>query len=95
MNDNQLTCFSDIGVSNADSLFTEDERRQLLALVEGGEVEAGEMAAKLRIVVAERRNYDPTATREALIDLAPTRTLAIDTTRRTPSEAAERIAKLF
>ena len=95
VSDKGLLRFADIGVSSADSLFTVEERRQLLALVERGKVEASEMAAKLRIVVAERRNYDPAATRAALIDLAPTRTLAIDTTRRSPAEAAERIAKLF
>ena len=73
----KISVFADIGVPEADEMFGQEETAQLLALVQGGEVSAAELAAKLHIVVAERRNYDPAATRDALIELAPTRTLIV------------------
>lgn len=91
----QMTSFADLGLTEVAEIFDDVEEARLLALVNEGEANAADLVAKLRIVIEERRNYDPAATRTALIDLAPTRTLAIDTTRHSPAEAAKRIARLF
>ena len=69
-----------MGAAEAAQLFSSDEQLGLLALVTQGSVSAQEMAAKLQIVVEERRNYDPAATRRALLNCAAERSLIIDTT---------------
>lgn len=76
----------------AASLFTKDEQPQLYQLVETGAVSAEELAAKLKIVAAERRNYDQDASRAALQKLAPDRTLVVDTSLYSPPEVARQIA---
>lgn len=94
-NADRAISFAELGLPEAGDLFDQAEEARLLALIGSAETSADDLIAKLRIVLEERRNYDPAATREALIDLAPTRTLAIDTTRNSPVEAAARIARLF
>lgn len=76
----------------AQALFSADERAQLMALVESGAVTAGDLRAKLAIVLEEKQNYDPAATRAALGEVAAGRALLIDTVRHTPAEAAAQIA---
>ncbi len=48
--------------------------------------------AALRIVDEERQNYDPAATRRALQEHAPGRTLLLDTTQHAPAALATQIA---
>lgn len=72
--------FAALGAAEAAQLFSSDEQRGLLALVTQGSVSAQEMAAKLQIVVEEKRNYDPAATRRALLNCAAERSLIVDTT---------------
>lgn len=84
--------FAALGVPEADALLSAAEQEALLALVARGETNGEELAAKLKIVVEERRNYDPAAAIVALRALAPQRTLVIDTTQHTPDEAAALIA---
>ena len=76
----------------AADLFSPAETQALLALLQDGRVGPEELAAKVRIVLAERANYDPDAARRALERLAPQRTLLVDTTRLDPQAAAHRIA---
>jgi hypothetical protein len=83
--------FAALGVAEAAQLFSNDEQRALLALVAQGSVSAQEMAAKLRIVVEERRNYDPAATRRALLNCAAERSLIIDTTHHSAKAVAQMI----
>lgn len=89
-------CFADIDLPDADALFAPDEREHLLALctppVGRGTVPVDELRAKLKIVVEERRNYDPTATRVALQTEAPERALVVDTTQVSATAAAAQIA---
>lgn len=83
-----IRSFADIGLPAAAELFGPSQERGLLALVRRGQVTGADLAAKLRIVVEERRNYDPDAALAALIDLASARTLVVDTTTHSPTEAA-------
>lgn len=72
----------------ANELFSAAEIETLLRLVESGQVTEDDLRAKLQIVCAERRNYDPTETLEMLRNVATLRSLFIDTTRHTPAQAA-------
>lgn len=78
--------------AEAQALFSPAERAQLLALVESGAVEAESLRAKLAIVIEEKRNYDPAATRAALLEHAADRALIIDTVRHSAEQAAAQIA---
>lgn len=95
--DRAIGSFAEIGFSEADALFSSAERVALLQLVVPpigqGMVAVADLLAKLKIVVEERRSYDPVETRNALTSLAPTRTLVIDTTQVSPTEAADQIAR--
>jgi hypothetical protein len=84
--------FASLGVPEATALLDAAEEKALLSLVRCGDMPASDLAGKLRIVVAERCNYDPSATRAALLAQAPERTIVVDTTTTTPAEAAGLIA---
>ncbi len=76
-------------------LFTREEQARLAALVSRGEVDRAELAAKIAIVAAERRNYDPHAAVEILRRQAPDRTVVVDTTTHSPAEVAAAIGELI
>ena len=76
-------------------LFTREEQIRLAALVSRGEVDRAELAAKIAIVAAERRNYDPHAAVEILRREAPDRTVVVDTTTHSPAEVAAAIGELI
>lgn len=80
------------GLGEGEELFTPEERAALLRLVSGGAVSGHDLRAKVKIVVEERRNYDPAATRRALERCAAGRSLVIDTTRHSPPAAARLLA---
>lgn len=75
-------------VPEGHDLFNREEKARLAALVGRGEVAGTELAAKIAIVAAERRNYDPDAAVEVLQYQAPERMVVIDTTTHSPAEAA-------
>lgn len=77
------------------ALFTQQEQERLAALVRRGEVDGAELAAKVAIVAAERRNYDPHAAAVILRREAPDRTVVVDTTTHSPAEAAAAISELI
>ena len=83
--------FADLGVPDAVALLTDQEQRALLEMVNAGEVSEADLQAALAIVVEERRNYDPTATRRALEEAAADRTLVVDTVADAPHDVALRI----
>lgn len=91
----EIATFADLGVAEASGIFDPDQERSLLALVHSGQISAADLASKLSIVTAERRNYDPDATLAALLAATPTRTLVVDTTQHTPQVAARRIVDLI
>ncbi len=85
--------FAGLGVTDAAGLFTPEEERALLALVETGAVTAADLRAKLQIVAEERRNYDPATTRAALLRWAGERALIIDTTHHRVDAVARLTAR--
>jgi len=89
--DAHLRDFQALGIPEARHLFSPDEEQSLLDLTRRGEVTAAELAAKLRIVVSERRNYDPAAAILALESVAPDRTLVVDTVINEPVTVAQEV----
>jgi hypothetical protein len=88
-----LTDFGTLGVPEAAELqlFSADEEQALLELVRRGEVEAGDLQDKLKILVEERRSYDETAMRALLTEQAADRTLIVDTTISSPPEVVRQV----
>ncbi len=91
----EMQRFVDLDVEGADALFTPQEQHILVDLVSSGEVTADDLRKALAIVVEERRNYDPTATRAALERIAPERTLVVDTVADAPHAVALKILELL
>ena len=90
-----LDNFTTLGIPEASRLFKPGEEQKILDWVRNGHCCAAELRDKLKIVVAERRNYDPDSTRAALEAIAPERTLAIDTTLHSPQEIAQTVLKFI
>jgi hypothetical protein len=86
--ESEVSTFASLGVADAGSLFTPQEEQALLQFVRSGQVTADDLRAKLQIVIEERRNYDPVATRTAMQSAAPERSLIIDTTQHDPKQVA-------
>ena len=84
--------FHALGLDEAAALFTNDEQAMLLGLVDSGRVASADLRAKVKIVVEERRSYDPEATRDALLVHAGERSLVIDTTLHGADGVARQIA---
>jgi hypothetical protein len=91
----QIQHFADVGAPQAAAYFSAIEEQALLELVRTGAVSAEALRDSLAIVVEERRNYDPAATRSALVDAAPKRTLIVDTQRHAPDQVADRITRFL
>ena len=91
--DGQLNAFADLGLDNVDAIFASADEAQLLALVNSGQVGIDDLVAKLHIVIEERRSYDPVATRALIMDLAPFRSVVVDTTEHSPEGAATLISR--
>jgi hypothetical protein len=85
--------FADIGAAEAQEHFTPVEEQALLDLVRSGGVTAEALRDSLAIVLEERRSYDPAAAKAALIEVAPLRTLVVDTQRHTPQEVGALIGR--
>lgn len=81
-------------VAEGRELFTREEQAHLAALVSRGEVDGAELAAKIAIVAAERRNYDPHAAVEILRAAALDRTVIVDTTAHAPAEVAAKLERI-
>lgn len=88
---NNITQLSDLGVAGVERLFSADEEADLIRLVNSGQLAADELASKLKIVSAERANYDPAATIQALQNTVPERTWLFDTSCLSPEEIAQRV----
>ena len=79
-------------IEGLSGVFTPAEIEQIAALPELGHP-PDEVLAKARIVVAERRHYDPQAAAAFLATLPAARVLDLDTLRLNPAEVAARIAE--
>ncbi len=84
--------FQALGLDDAAALFSNDEQTMLLGLVDSGRVSSADLRAKVKIVVEERRSYDPQTTRAALAEHAGERSLWIDTTQHSADDVARLIA---
>jgi len=91
----ELQRFANLDVEGAEAMFTPQEQHILVDLVSSGEVTADDLRRALAIVVEERRNYDPAATRMALEKTAPERTLVVDTVADAPHTVALKILDLL
>jgi hypothetical protein len=75
-----------------DDLLTPTQSEYFLTLLARGELTLTDLQAKLKIVLEERRSYDPAAAIAMLQQVAPDRTYVIDTTTHSPNQAAMAIA---
>jgi len=82
-------------LSGADDILTPAEQARLAAEVAAGRLKAEDVRAKFTIIAAERRNYDPDRAVAALMEVAPDRTLVVDTTRSGPAEVGEALVRLL
>ncbi|EAW34654.1 AAA family ATPase [Lyngbya sp. PCC 8106] len=87
----KLTSFAALGMSEASSVFNSTEEQEILGWVRDGSVTLKELQDKLKIVIQEQQNYDSVSTRLTLEEMAPKRTLVIDTTVYNPQQAASQI----
>ena len=82
---------SELGqLKGVQDVFSAAELDDLAALEQSG-FSAGEIVAKTRIVVSERRNYDPQAARRVLAALPAWRHLELDTVRLSPEQVGQQI----
>jgi hypothetical protein len=96
LNNHQLLAdFAALGVPEASKYISPAQEQALLKLVYRGEVDPRELRTKLKILVNDRRSYDPEATKNALLELAPRRTLVIDTTVNNPEQVAQTVIARF
>lgn len=72
----------------AQEFLSADEMKWLVQMVESGVVSAENLLTKLKIVSAERANYDPATTITALQAAAPTRAHLYDTNELSPTDIA-------
>lgn len=82
-------------LGKAASLFAPSEQRDLQELVRSGAVDPEELRAKLKIVLTERQNYDSLASIDALNEVAPKRTLVVDTAAHDPQQVGEQIVRFL
>ena len=73
-----------------DAVFSERELDELAAL-EGPDCPAAGVLAKVRIVLSERRQYDPAAAEDFLRTLSPQRALVLDTVALNPAQVARAV----
>jgi L-alanine-DL-glutamate epimerase-like enolase superfamily enzyme len=86
--------FIELGAPEAVGLFSRLEEATLLRLAQTPAAR-DDLRRSLAIVAEERRNYDPAATRAALLDAAPARALVIDTAAQDPAAVAQQILALM
>lgn len=91
----QSRSFADLGVPEASVFFSDRETAEILERVRQGVYSVSAVRDRLKIVVEERRSYDPSATRAALEKLASDRTLVIDTTRYSPELIARKVVQFL
>ena len=77
-------------IKSVSQVFTVSQLEKLAALETTG-LSASEIVAKTKIVVSERRNYNPIEARDFLVQLGSKRVLYLDTTAAAPEIIAKRI----
>ena len=89
----QVQSLAELGLPDAHTVLTTAEEAALLTLVNCGEVSAEDLRAKAKIVLEERRNYDPYAAIAYLQAQAPERTLVVDTAQHWPEQVVSKIVE--
>ncbi len=75
-------------IEGVSEVFKPSQIAELAALQEAGYT-AADIVSKTKIVVSERRHYDPAATRDFLLTLPSERFLDIDSASMTPAQVAQ------
>lgn len=86
---------SDADLGDTGAVLSPIELRQLRLWLELGILDPAEVQAKLAIVAAERRNYDPDRTVAALLDAAPERSFIVDTSATPPEMIGALVARIL
>jgi hypothetical protein len=76
--------FASLGIPDASLIFAPDQEQEIFQLLQTGQIEVNQLHDKLKIIIAERQNYDPQAARDQLMAIAPERSLFIDTSTTPP-----------
>lgn len=87
--------FADCGVPEACEIFTPPEQQALLAQLRRGKFSLSQLSEKLRILIQERQNYNPIATRSTLEAIAPEQTRVINTETHSPQQIVQAISELW
>ncbi|HAC65092.1 MAG TPA: hypothetical protein DCF68_16575 [Cyanothece sp. UBA12306] len=74
-----LESFSDLNIPQVSQLLTTTEQQEWLSIINQGKIEINVLKDKLKIILKEQQNYDIKETRNALLNIVPQRTLAVDT----------------
>ncbi|NEN99258.1 MAG: AAA family ATPase [Moorea sp. SIO3I7] len=90
-NENKISSFSELGIPQDTHLFAHEQTQEILAKVNKGYFSINDLRDCLKIIVAEKCNYNPYETRSILEDLAPSRTLFINTTSYAPHLIAQEV----
>jgi hypothetical protein len=77
-------------IKGVESVFSQAQLEKFANLEHHG-LSTSEIVAKTKIVVTERRNYNPIEARDYLLQLGSKRVLYVDTTAATPENIARRI----
>lgn len=83
--------FADLEIPEASELFSSEETAAILAQIEQGLYSPSALRDRLKIMIEERKNYDPVSTKATLKKLAPERNLVIDTTYNSPEQIAKKV----
>ena len=80
-------------VPGLEAIFNKAQVRQLAASAEASRLSIAELLQKVSIIVEERRNYDPDAARQHLLDTLPAgRVLVVDTAAYPAQAVANQVA---
>lgn len=83
--------FADLEIPEVSELFSSEETAAILAQVEQGLYSPSALRDRLKIMIEERKSYDPFSTKATLKKLAPERNLVIDTTYNSPEQIAKKV----
>lgn len=78
-NKQELKSFADLNMSEVSKFLTPTEQEEWLKIVNQGKIKVSVLKDKLKIIFKERQNYDIIETREAILKIAPERTLTLNT----------------
>lgn len=78
-----------------DMIFSPTEKEQLREEIEAGEINPTDLKEKVEIILKEQENYKPQETKKNLLNLAPQRTIHLDSKRLTPQEMLTQVLEFI